>query len=216
MLTPGFSDTAAASPADTGAPSQLALTDPDSNGVVPKSAPRFGGEFLLTSQGDDQQVYTPDPIGGSELSVLRVDHSVNDTAFVTSGHGVLYATDPAANAVDQVTGPFRTGDVLVSVTPCSDNNAPSTCPGLGFPANYLGYLDLSTGHVSQLSTALQPQGLAFAGGNGDSGQGEDSQGVRQAPDACRDLPIDDCVQGRVHGPSSQRHSLGPASCCRTK
>ena len=176
VLTPGFSDTAPASPADPGAPSQLGLTDPDSNGVVPKSAPRFGGDFLLTSQGDDQQVYTPDPIGGSELSVLQLDQSVNDTAFVTSAHGVLYVTDAAANAVDRVTGPFGSGDVLVAVTPCSDNNAPSTCPAPGFPANYLGSLDLATGHVSQLSAALQPQGLVFARANGDNGPGGDGQG----------------------------------------
>ena len=35
----------------------LALTDPDSNEVVPDYAPRFGGDFMLTSQGDQQQIF---------------------------------------------------------------------------------------------------------------------------------------------------------------
>ena len=37
--------------------STLALTDPDSNEDVPWFAPRFAGEFMLTSQGDQQQIY---------------------------------------------------------------------------------------------------------------------------------------------------------------
>ena len=36
---------------------KLALTDPDSNEVVPWAAPRFGGAFMLTSQGDKEQIY---------------------------------------------------------------------------------------------------------------------------------------------------------------
>ncbi len=36
---------------------KLALTDPDSNEVVPWSAPRFAGDFMLTSQGDKEQIY---------------------------------------------------------------------------------------------------------------------------------------------------------------
>ena len=184
-VTNGFSDTAAATPGDPGAPSKLALTDPDSNTVVPGSSPRFSGEFMLDSQGDDQQIYASDPTGGSQPTVLQLDQSVNDTAFVTSGHGVLYVTDPSANSVDEVSGPFRPGDVVVSATPCSDNNAPSSCPGTNasgqsFGANYLASLDLSTGHVSPLVTALQPQGVIFVEGGGhgrgDQGQGDQGRG----------------------------------------
>ncbi len=32
------------------------LTDPDSNEVVPHSAARFGGAFMLTSQADQEQI----------------------------------------------------------------------------------------------------------------------------------------------------------------
>ncbi|HET9691827.1 MAG TPA: hypothetical protein VFP61_11795 [Acidimicrobiales bacterium] len=178
VLTNGFSDTAAATPANAGAPSRLALTDPDSSTVVPGSAPRFGGEFMLDSQGDDQQVYTTDPIGGSSLSVLQLSQSVNDTAFVTS-RGALYVTDPSADAVDRVTGPFRVGQAFVAATPCSDNSAPSTCT----TANYLGTLDLSSGAVTSVGAALAPQGMLFVPGHqgksddhGSDNRGSDSRG----------------------------------------
>ncbi len=34
----------------------LDLTDPDSNQTVPPDGPRFAGNFMLTSQGDQQQI----------------------------------------------------------------------------------------------------------------------------------------------------------------
>jgi hypothetical protein len=162
VLTAGFSDTAPATPANSGAPTTLGLTDPDSSTVVPRSAPRFGGAFMLDSQGDDQQIYTTDPIGGSILNVLQLNQSINDTAFVTSQNGALYVTDATANTVDRVTGPFQAGQAFVAATPCSDNSAPSTCPAPPtWPANYLGELDLSNGQITAVSTALAPQGMIF-------------------------------------------------------
>lgn len=52
-----FSDGAAASVANTsgstsGKVRRLALTDPDSSEIVPMFATRFGGDFMLDSQGD--------------------------------------------------------------------------------------------------------------------------------------------------------------------
>ena len=44
----------------------LALTDPDSNEDVPFFAPRFAGDFMLTSQGDKQQIFVHD--AGSSAS----------------------------------------------------------------------------------------------------------------------------------------------------
>jgi hypothetical protein len=171
ILTNGFADTAPATPADPGAPSTLALTDPDSSIVVPPSASRFGGSYMLDSQGDDQQIYTTDPLGGSDLNLLQLSQSVDDTAFVSTSDGALYATDPTANAVDIVTGPFQVGQALVAATPCNDNNAPSTCPTPPtWPANYLGLLDLTTGQVSTVSTALNPVGTIFVPNH--AGQGD--------------------------------------------
>jgi hypothetical protein len=177
MLSPLFYDNSAATPADPGAVSPLALTDPDSNEAVPASAPRFGGDFLLDSQGDQEQIYVSDPgTANQSLSALAICQSVDDTAFAT-GDGVLYATDPSSDSVDAITGPYRRGQVFTAATPCGANSAPATCPAPGFPANYLATLDLTSGTVSQLTvsgSALSPQGLLFLGDRGGHGNQGDS------------------------------------------
>jgi len=43
--------------ANLGECSKLGLTAPDSNEVVPFGGPRFAGDFMLTSQGDLEQIY---------------------------------------------------------------------------------------------------------------------------------------------------------------
>ena len=147
---------------------RLALTDPDSNEVVPRVAPRFASDFMLTSQGDREQIY----VHGAgtryqHLSVLALSQSVDDTAWATAWRGAFYAADHDGDAVDVVTGAFRPGMTLVAVTPCDANNAPATCPGPGFPANYLGQLNTYTGQISKLNlhgASLEPQGLIFAAG----------------------------------------------------
>lgn len=172
---PLFSDEAAAtvanSPATTGAGAgkvvHLALTDPDSSEVVPASAARFGGDFLLTSQGDQQQIFARHVLSGHpELSVLNLSQSVDDTAWPTGGHGRIFAASNATNTVVAVTGPFRRGTEFVAVTPCGANSAPATCPAPpAYPVNYLGTVNPWTGHVSAVTVhgaALQPQGLLFA------------------------------------------------------
>jgi len=56
-IHPLFGDEATAAEANvgTGGPVNLALTDPDSNEVVPLYARRFAGDFMLTSQGDESK-----------------------------------------------------------------------------------------------------------------------------------------------------------------
>lgn len=162
-LTPLFSDTAAATQANTGpgfgSPVTLALTDPDSNEVVPEASPRFSGDFVLDSQGDLQQIYTGGTLADPELSALNLSQSVDDTAFLTSTHGVLYASDSHADAVYAITGDFQPGAAIVAVTPGNANSAPPN-PG----PNYLGTLNLWTGAISPLATTVQPKGLLFAPG----------------------------------------------------
>ena len=171
---PLFSDEAAAtvanSSATTGAGAgkvvHLALTDPDSNEVVPASAARFGGDFLLTSQGDQQQIFARHAVSGHpQLSVLNLSQPVDDTAWPTGGHGRIFAASNATDTVVMVTGPFRRGTEFVAVTPCDAGNAPATCPAPpAFPANYLGTVNPWTGHVSAVTVhgaALQPQGMLF-------------------------------------------------------
>lgn len=170
-LTPVFYDEDPASVANLGDPkfgtlTNLALTDPDSTEVVPSSSPRFGGDLILDSQGDQQQIYVNHPgTRHQTLSVLALSQSVDDTAWVTSTRGRLFSTDSAQNSVDVVTGPFSVGQAFVGVTPCNANSATATCP-----ANYLATLDLSSGAVTPVAltgAAYAPKGaLVFVAGEG--------------------------------------------------
>jgi hypothetical protein len=170
-VEPAFFDEAPATvanlgSADHGKTVHLALTDPDSSEVVPHSAARFGGDFMLDSQGDLEQIFLSRH-DDHRLSVLRLSQSVDDSAWATDRDGRLYATDGSNDAVDVVTGQFHDGTMLVAVTPCNANSAPSTCPAPGFPANFLGSENLRTGQISPVQVSgpnLQPKGMAFVSG----------------------------------------------------
>jgi hypothetical protein len=178
-VAPVFFDEATATVANVGGPefgktAQLALTDPDSNEVVPHHAPRFGGDFMLTSQGDMEQIYL-NPSTASQspgLSVLSLSQSVDDTAWPIDPSGSLYSTDSTNDAVDVVTGPFSDGQPLVVATPCGAASAPATCPAPNYPANFLASLNPWTGQVSAVSISGAPYvpqgGLAFVSGRGHS------------------------------------------------
>ena len=139
----------------------LALTDPDSSGMVPSSSPKFAGDYMLNSQGDLELIFSD--ASGKNLQVLKISQSVDDTVWATSATGTLYATDSDANAVDAVTGPFVPGTAYTAVTPCNANSAPSTCPGPGYPNNYFGTIDLTTGTVTKVAVfgVLDPKGMVF-------------------------------------------------------
>ena len=95
---------------------------------------------------------------------LALSQSVDDTAWSTSWHGAFFATDHDADNVDVINGSFWPGTAFVAVTPCGANNAPATCPGRGFPANYVGHLNIYNGQISRVSlrgVTLHPQGLIF-------------------------------------------------------
>ncbi len=149
----------------------LALTDPDSNEVVPASGPRFAGDFMLTSQGDKEQIFLQPRSwnqwsAGYRLQVLRLSQSVDDTAWARAWSGRIFGANTGGDTIDVVTGPFQPGTVFVAVTPCDANNAPATCPAPGFPPNYLGQLNPWTGHISKVSLvgpAFGPQGMVFVG-----------------------------------------------------
>jgi hypothetical protein len=178
-VTPLFYDedpatVANAGTAQSGQIVQLALTDPDSNEVVPRDAQRFGGDFMLTSQGDLQEIFVSP--WGHKLSVLNLAQSVDDTAWPDAGHGALYATDSTSDTVDEVTGHFPSTPV-VAVTPCGANSAPATCPAPpAYPANYLGSLNPWTGQVTALTVRgvpLLPQGgLLFVADRDGQDQGQ--------------------------------------------
>jgi hypothetical protein len=173
VVKPLFYDEAAARVANVGKGEgtvvHLALTDPDSNEIVPASGPRFAGDFMLTSQGDKEQIFVQHKGRlGSQIAVLKLSQSVDDTAWARSTHGQLYATNTGGNTVDAITGPFRPGTVFVAVTPCDAANAPATCPAPGVPPNYLGQLNPRTGNITKVQVggpAFGPQGMIFIGPN---------------------------------------------------
>jgi hypothetical protein len=158
-----FADNATAARA-SGGTTHLALTDPDSNAVVPASAPRFGGQFELTSQGDLLQLFTADT-SGKRLSELKLSQSIDDSAWPTSASGTLYVTDGSDDLIWKVTGPFQPGTEIASVTPCNANAAPTTCPAPPkWVPNYLGQVDMSTGAIAKIpvrGVTMQPKGLFF-------------------------------------------------------
>jgi hypothetical protein len=168
-----FSDEAPAQVANTnvagyGTLQVLGLTDPDSSTVVPDYAQRFAGQFMLNSQGDQEQIFYSSP--WQPPSVLALPASVDDSAWPSGRDDVLYLTDNKADEVLAVSGPFPRGAEIASVTPCDSNNAPSTCPAPGYPANYLGSIDANTGAITPITVAgatFHPQGLLFLEGHGD-------------------------------------------------
>ena len=165
-----FTDVATASGANTnqstsGKTRPLALTDPDSSAIVPAFATRFAGDYVLDSQGDDEQIFAHNPGSASQsLSVLKLSASVDDAAWVADPSGAIYTTDNVNDAIYKITGPFVKGSELVAVTPCNDNNAPATCPGPGYPQDYLGQVNPQTGAITRIAVhgaATAPKGMLF-------------------------------------------------------
>jgi len=98
------------------------------------------------------------------LAVLHLSQAIDDVAWALGRHGALYATDSTHDGVFVVTGHLAVGTEFAAVTPCDSANAPGTCPGPGFPPNFLGTVNQFTGHVSQVpvsGAAFNPKGLLF-------------------------------------------------------
>jgi hypothetical protein len=54
--------------------------------------------------------------------------------------------------------------VFAAVTPCDEDIAPATCPGPGFPPNYLGEINPWTGDITPVDVSgpeFEPQGMLF-------------------------------------------------------
>ncbi len=166
-LAPFFADNATATGVNgstAGTKVTLALTDPDSNEIVPSGSPKFAGDFMLNSQGDQELIFTG--ASGSNLQVLKIPQPVDDTAFATSASGSLYTTDSSADTLDVITGPIKPGTAYTAITPCNATAAPAVCPASSAPQygpNSMGTINLVTGAISKLtiSGAVTPKGLIF-------------------------------------------------------
>ncbi len=105
---------------------------------------------MLTSQGDEEQIFVADAGGAHRLAALKLSSAVDDTAWPSGAFGAIYATDSSNDTINRITGPFRRGSVFVTATPCGASDAPRTCPDPGFPGNYLGELNPRTGVITRV------------------------------------------------------------------
>lgn len=171
-LTPLFADNATATIANgpnAGTTTTLALSDPDSNTAVPRSAARFKNTFVLDAQGDQQLIFAAN-LGKTKqaLQVLNVAQPLDDTVFAARANETLWITDPSANAVYSVTGPFTAGEAVSSAVPDTGKSSLNT-------------LDLTTGSLTPIPelASIHPKGLMFVsssdedrdGGHQDAGNG---------------------------------------------
>jgi hypothetical protein len=158
MLRPLFRDDSRAFDVLTHSPVTLGLTDPDTNAVMPRVTPRFGGQLATISQGDGEIVFTAaDGRTHKRLSVLRLTDNVagnippiDGIAVATEGRGALYVVDATAGTITKLdTSGWPVGTVFVGEP--SDNGNP-----------LVGALDLHTGVITPLNNAfVSPKGLLF-------------------------------------------------------
>ena len=164
-VAPFLADNATASgvnASNAGQKVTLALTDPDSNEIVPSSSPEFAGDFMLNAQGDKELIFSG--ASGQNLQVLKISNPVDDTAWATSASGSLYTTDSSADTVNAITGSFTPGTAYTAVAPCNANSAPTVCPSPpAYPPNSLGTINLKTGAVGTVTVTgvVSPKGLIF-------------------------------------------------------
>ncbi len=138
---------------------QLALTDPDSNRLIPAGAPVLPGAFLQDSQGDGQVIIVQ-PSGRLERLVLKnaetptLQPTIDDIAEVT-GRGTLYVVDQGADDVETIdTSGFVPGTVVVA-QPSDNTTSPPT-------VGQLGVLNPKTGVITHFpNTFNSPKGLVF-------------------------------------------------------
>jgi hypothetical protein len=164
-LTPGFFDNSSATDAVSGAPTTLALTDPDTNYYVPPMVPRFGGQLATISQADGQIIFSANNSGTvPTLSVLHLTDNksgnvppIDGLAVATSGKGTLYVVDATGNKIQALdTTGWPAGTVFVSEA----SNTTPTAPSVNNPL--VGTLDLTTGKITPLgNTFVNPKGLLY-------------------------------------------------------
>jgi hypothetical protein len=163
-----------------GSTTTLALTDPDSNAIVPRSSPRFADMFMLDSQGDGQLVFAPfgfdSSTPASQITQLTLNvpgassHPVvDDVRWAPHDGGTLLVVDQGAGVVYKITGPFQAGQALAS-QPTDPSNPP-------FQSDVVD-VNLWNGTESPFATGFtSPKGLLFLGrsreGDEEGGHGHD-------------------------------------------
>lgn len=156
-LTPLFYDDSLAASALGGGEFNMALTDPDTNYVMPHAGERFAGTLATISQGDGKLIFASHLAGTVRLSVLNLTDNVSGNlppidglAVATADGGTLYVVDSGANTISALsTSGFPRGTIFV--TEPKDNRNP-----------LLGVLNPWTGHITSLGNHfVSPKGLLF-------------------------------------------------------
>lgn len=154
-LVPLFWDNSVAQDVLTGQPIALALTDPDTNFVMPNAGERFAGSLALISQGDGKIIFSQ--AGAPELSVLNLTDNVSGNvppadglAVATSSHGTLYVVDGKTDTITALsTDGWPKGTIFIGEP--NDNNNP-----------LVGTLNPNTGVITPLGNHFaDPKGILF-------------------------------------------------------
>jgi hypothetical protein len=168
-LTPAFYDDGRAWDVNAGLHVTLALTDPDTNYLMPPQSPRFAGQLATVSQADGKLVFASHLGGSARLSLLNLSDNVTGNlppidglAVASCATGTLYVVDGGANSISALTTQgWPSGTVFVGEP--NDNGNP-----------LIGTLNLATGHIRPLGNHfVSPKGMLFLPGHcGDSGRGD--------------------------------------------
>jgi hypothetical protein len=156
-LRPVFFDNGPAIDAASGQPVQMALTDPDTNYLMPAASPRFRRQLATISQADGKIIFASHLRDHPQLTQLTLSDNVDGNvppidglAVATTEGGSLYVVDSGTGKVSVLdTSGWPAGTVFV--TEPSDNGNP-----------LLGTVDFYTGRITPLAnTFTSPKGLLF-------------------------------------------------------
>ena len=124
MLASAFLGNSHATDAVSGNTVSLHLTDPDSNALVPTgSGDLFAGDYVLSSQADDQLVFAAG-LGSGHATLTRLALSygptgikagIDDVRWAPADNATLYAVDNKAGKIYKIRGPFTAGEAIASL-----------------------------------------------------------------------------------------------------
>ncbi|HEV3227969.1 MAG TPA: hypothetical protein VGY97_00735, partial [Solirubrobacteraceae bacterium] len=182
-LSETFADNAPATDGATGQSTTLNLGDPDSNAVVPESSPRFGGDFMLDGQADNQLVFAgpfDSPGNPTLLTTLNLSHGgtpagVDDVRWAEGSGGTLYVVDNSHNQVLAIAGPFQAGQAFASLDHV----------GATATTTELDSVDLGSGALTAFASGLgKSKGLLYVPAEaGDQAQSGAKDSGEAAPDS---------------------------------
>lgn len=165
-MQPVFYCDSTALDANTGQMITMALTDPDTNYLMPASSPLYAGDLATISQADGRLIFTSHLEGDPQNTQLNLTDNVTGNlppidglAVTTANGGTLYGSDPGADgglgtilAFDTAGYPAGT----VFVTEPNDNGNP-----------LIGILNLTTGVITPFANHLiDPKGLIYVAPDG--------------------------------------------------